>query len=276
MVFVGHPLAQGTEEDFEDVGMRLKKNNVSIDVINFANPDNVIRLQALVNSANSGAEEAPTCHFLDVPEGVQHITDIMITSPILQPEDNGMGGGGAAAAGGDAGAAPDGLGFDPNMDPELAMALRLSLEEAKAAEQAANPAPVQPAADASQPAGDAGASVQPGLQGVAEEDDNMYDDDNNDDGDDDEKALQEALALSMVPDAAAAAGGEQPKPQAPAEVQKEPDVDIDADFMKDVIGDLGIDMNANDLDAIMKEATNQAPEKDGDKDADKDKKDDKK
>jgi len=176
----------------------------------------------------------------------------MITSPILQPEDNGMGGGGDVPAGGDAGAG-GGLGFDPNMDPELAMALRLSMEEAKAAEQAANPAPVQPAADASQPAGDAGASVQPGLQGVAEEDDNMYDDDNNDDGDDDEKALQEALALSMVPDAAAAAG-EQPKPQAPAEVQKEPDVDIDADFMKDVIGDLGIDMNANDLDDIMKEA----------------------
>ena len=210
-MFVGHPLAQGTEEDFEDVGMRLKKNNVSIDVINFANPDNVARLQALVNSANSGAEEAPTCHFLDVPQGVQHITDIMITSPILQPEDAGMGGGGDVAAGGDPGAAPGGLGFDPNMDPELAMALRLSLEEAKAAEQAANPAPVQPAADASQPAGDAGASVQPGLQGVAEEDDNMYDDDNNDDGDDDEKALQEALALSMLPDAAAA-GGEQPKP----------------------------------------------------------------
>jgi len=275
VVFVGHPLAAGTEEDFEDVGMRLKKNNVSIDVINFANPDNVVRLQALVNSCNSGAEEAPTCHFLDVPQGVQHITDIMITSPILQPEDNGMGGGGDVPAGGDGAAA--GLGFDPNMDPELAMALRLSLEEAKAAEQAANPAPVQPAADASQPAGDAGASVQPGLQGVAEEDDNMYDDDNNEEGDDDEKALQEALALSMVPDAAAAAGGEQPKPQAAAaEVQKEPDVDIDADFMKDVIGDLGIDMNANDLDDIMKEATNQAPEKDADKDADKDKKDDKK
>lgn len=39
----------------------------------------------------------------------------------------------------------------------------------------------------------------------------MYDDDNNDDADDDEKALQEALALSMVPDAPAATA-EQPKP----------------------------------------------------------------
>jgi len=43
--------------------------------------------------------------------------------------------------------------------------------------------------------------------------------------------------------------------------------------MKDVIGDLGIDMNATDLDDIMKEAKNK-PDKDGDKDADK--KDDKK
>ena len=43
VVFVGHPMT-GTEEDYEDVGLRLKKNTVSIDVINFANPDNVSRL----------------------------------------------------------------------------------------------------------------------------------------------------------------------------------------------------------------------------------------
>jgi hypothetical protein len=76
-------MTKGNEEDFEDLGMRLKKNNVSIDVINFANPDNVGRLQALVNSANDGSEDAPSCHFLDVPLGCSHITDVMITSPIL-------------------------------------------------------------------------------------------------------------------------------------------------------------------------------------------------
>ena len=63
--------------------MRLKKNNVSIDVINFAHPDNVSRLQTLVSAANQGGEDVPTCHFLDVPEGVTHITDVLITSPIL-------------------------------------------------------------------------------------------------------------------------------------------------------------------------------------------------
>ena len=51
IIFIGHPL-EGNEEDFEDVGMRLKKNNVSIDVINFAHPDNVSRLQTLVSAAN--------------------------------------------------------------------------------------------------------------------------------------------------------------------------------------------------------------------------------
>ena len=40
---MGHPL-NGTELEFEEVGKRLKKGGVSIDVINFANPDNVSRL----------------------------------------------------------------------------------------------------------------------------------------------------------------------------------------------------------------------------------------
>jgi 26S proteasome regulatory subunit N10 len=137
VVFVGHPI-RGTEDDFEDVGMRLKKNNVAIDVINFANPDNIGRLQAIVNTANSGNEAESNCHFLDVPEGCSNITDVMITSPVLQSDD--MGG---AAVGGDVGGGGAGgagiPGLDPNMDPELAEAIRLSLEEANAAQANNNP-----------------------------------------------------------------------------------------------------------------------------------------
>lgn len=120
MVFVGHPIV-GTQDDFEDLGMRLKKNNVAIDVINFANPDNVGRLQMLVNTTNSGGEAQPNCCFLDVPPGCNNITDMMITSPILQSED--MGGAGSSMGGG------AGMMIDPNMDPELAMALRMSMED---------------------------------------------------------------------------------------------------------------------------------------------------
>ena len=138
IIFVGHPINKGTEEDFEDLGMRLKKNNVNIDVINFANPDNIGRLQAMVNSANDGAEEKPTCRFLDVPMGCSHIVDVMMTSPILMADQD-MGG---MQAPGDGDANPGGggdpmanLGFDPSMDPELAAAIRMSLEEAKQADQ---------------------------------------------------------------------------------------------------------------------------------------------
>lgn len=126
--------------------MRLKKNNVSVDVINFANPDNVGRLQALVTAANSGAEDQPTCHFLDVPLGCNSIIDVMITSPILQNPDrqNNMAGGDAAGANGEIDPLIA-MGIDPNMDPELAMAIRMSLEESKAAEQAQLAAQAQPA-----------------------------------------------------------------------------------------------------------------------------------
>ena len=58
----------------------------------------------------------------------------MISSPILMPEDMGAGAdGGGAGAQGAGGAGPAGMGFDPNMDPELAEAIRLSMMDAEAA-----------------------------------------------------------------------------------------------------------------------------------------------
>jgi hypothetical protein len=68
----------------------------------------------------------------------------------------------------------------------------------------------------------------------------MYSDDA---ADDEEAALKEALALSMMPDKDKAEG-EKKVENKPATEQK-PEVDIDADFMKDVIGDLGIELDPN-------------------------------
>ena len=95
-------------------------------MINFANPDNVPKLQALVESAN----KSDNSHFLDVPLGVSMITDVLFTSPILQGEDFG-GAAGADGAGGmvtdqmvpGAGGAPGGMGgfgADFENDPSLA------------------------------------------------------------------------------------------------------------------------------------------------------------
>lgn len=65
---------------------------MSIDVINFAHEENVPKLQALVAAANSGGD----CHFLDVPNGVAHITDVLIASPIISEENIGGDVGGGA------------------------------------------------------------------------------------------------------------------------------------------------------------------------------------
>ena len=78
IAFVGHPLKE-TLQQCEELGKRLKRNNVSLDIINFANADNVQKLTALVNSTNNDSNS----HFLDVPMGISYITDILITSPIL-------------------------------------------------------------------------------------------------------------------------------------------------------------------------------------------------
>lgn len=124
------------ESEFEELGIRLKRNNVAIDIINFAHEENVGKLQALIAAANAGGD----CHFLDVPNGVAHITDVLIASPIVSEDNIGanMGDGGQGVAGG-----PPGIGggvsqfaeyggVDPSLDPELAMALRISLEEERA------------------------------------------------------------------------------------------------------------------------------------------------
>jgi 26S proteasome regulatory subunit N10 len=75
------------EAQLEELGKRLKRNNVNIDVINFANPENVAKLEAFVTTAN----KEDGSHFLDVPMGINMITDVLITSPICLPEE--MGGG---------------------------------------------------------------------------------------------------------------------------------------------------------------------------------------
>lgn len=167
VIFCGHPLVE-EQAEFERLGKHLKINNVAIDVINFANPENVPKLQTLVDNAN----KTDNSHFLDVPLGVSMITDVLFTSPILHSEDYGAMGGAAAdgtngmvndvLAGGNAGGlgAMAGLGADFANDPELAQALMISMQEqrAKQNEEAkddgAEASAAQPVADAAMNDGD--------------------------------------------------------------------------------------------------------------------------
>jgi len=151
IAFVGHPIKE-TQEECEALGARLKKNKVAIDIINFANADNVPKLKALIEACSIEGNS----NFMDVPLGVASIADILFTSPILlQDLGGGMGmgmgaadgsngmvmdvaAGGAGAAGAASNPMADFGGIDYNMDPELAEAMRMSLMDHQAQEERKN------------------------------------------------------------------------------------------------------------------------------------------
>ncbi|KAL6905805.1 hypothetical protein ACP4OV_003406 [Aristida adscensionis] len=129
IVFVGSPV-KCEKNELEAVGKKLKKNNISLDVIDFGESDDEKpeKLEALVAAVNSGDNS----HIVHVPPGEISMTDFVLSSPILYEDkagsdfvylDNGLSG--------------FEFGVDPNVDPELALALRISMEEERARQEAA-------------------------------------------------------------------------------------------------------------------------------------------
>ncbi|CAD7922434.1 unnamed protein product [Amoebophrya sp. A25] len=137
--FVGSPV-EATEKQLETLGKTLKKNNVSLDVVSFGEiADNHAKLQKLVDSCNEDS------HLVEV-ELPKVLSDAILSSAICFGEGGAPGGAGAAAGG-------DGFefGVDPSADPELALALRISMEESRRREEGAGGEPSGDAAAA--PAG---------------------------------------------------------------------------------------------------------------------------
>merc|ERR1719352_1731502 len=99
VVFVGSPIKED-EKDLVKLGKKLKKNSVAMDIINFGEEaENASKLEALLNAVNSDDNS----HLVTVPPGPHVLSDILLTSPIVQSEDGGGGGGGGAAGGGGGG-----------------------------------------------------------------------------------------------------------------------------------------------------------------------------
>ncbi len=193
VVFVGSPLGE-TDAKLEAIGKMLKKNGVALDVVSFGhveeNADAVALL--LASAAGLAPEEARKnlyeallapncqCNVLVVPKGAS-LTESLMSSPILLGED----GSGSFAASG-AGHMLD----DDEMDPELAMALKLSMEEETSRLQK------EKAAAASAKGGDAAPSNEQDGHGMAL-----------DNGEEDEDAMM-ARAIAMSYESAAAEGGD--------------------------------------------------------------------
>mmetsp|Transcript_19629 Transcript_19629/g.25418 ORF Transcript_19629/g.25418 Transcript_19629/m.25418 type:complete len:375 (+) Transcript_19629:56-1180(+) len=124
VLFVGSPIV-ADEKALVKAAKVLKKNNIAVDVVQMGNDaQNSVKLKAFVDAAISNENS----HLVSVPPGVV-LSDVLISSPIVQGEggttNTGMAGN------------QEFPGVDANLDPELALALRVSMEEERARQQRA-------------------------------------------------------------------------------------------------------------------------------------------
>ncbi|KAK9183777.1 hypothetical protein WN943_024122 [Citrus x changshan-huyou] len=135
IVFAGSPVKYDRKV-MEMIGKKLKKNSVAIDIVNFGEDDDgkPEKLEALLAAVNNN----DSSHLVHVPTGPNALSDVLISSPVFTADGEGGSGFAAAAAAAAAGGVSDfDFGVDPNIDPELALALRVSMEEERARQEAA-------------------------------------------------------------------------------------------------------------------------------------------
>ncbi|KAL4446273.1 hypothetical protein ABPG77_003080 [Micractinium sp. CCAP 211/92] len=243
VIFIGSPISE-EKDALVKIAKKLKKNNVAVDIVSFGcEEENGEKLEAFHAAVNSNDNS----HLVTVPPGTI-LSDMLFGTPIFMEE--GAGGDGAGAGEGGAPAprsnVVDGfdygeLGVDPTLDPELALALRVSMEEERARQAAAAAAAAQQAGGEGAGAEGEGAAAEQAPGGEAEAEGMAID------AMDEDALLQQALALSMqveqptpapssgpapTPAAPRKAGGEAAAPTpaapaAPAEDQAMADLEVD-------------------------------------------------
>ncbi|XP_043222702.1 26S proteasome non-ATPase regulatory subunit 4-like [Amphibalanus amphitrite] len=167
--FVGSPI-DCDEKEVIKVAKRLKKEKVNVDIVSFGEEAaNTNLLSQFINTING--KDGTGSHLVTVPTG-PHLSDALVSSPILQGED----GAGAPGIGGGSGFE---FGVDPNEDPELALALRVSMDEQRALQQQQESREPAPAAGTGGAAGAAPAGRPAAAAGS------------------EEAMLEQALAMSM-------------------------------------------------------------------------------
>ncbi|KAL8905206.1 MAG: hypothetical protein Q9171_006763 [Xanthocarpia ochracea] len=131
IVFTCSPIAE-SEKDLVKLAKRMKKNNISIDFIAFGDlePENTKKLEVF----NENIKGGDGSHLAIIPPGPSLLSDTLVTTPILSA-DGVAPRGGPEDGGGETGGGGFEFGVDPSTDPEMALALRMSMEEEKARQE---------------------------------------------------------------------------------------------------------------------------------------------
>lgn len=123
VVFVGSPVSE-TEAALDTLARKLRRDDVGVDIVAFGVDENVPLLENFVSRVN----KQNNSRFLSVPRS-GNLTDTLMSSPILGMSEDMMQLGGGGMDGG--------FGIDPSADPQLAMAIRMSMEEERQRQAAA-------------------------------------------------------------------------------------------------------------------------------------------
>lgn len=225
IAFVGSPI-EDSEKDLVRLAKKMKKNNVAVDVINYGEaPMNEQKLQAFMDAVTSSSNS----YLLNAHPGPQLLSDVVISSPIISED-------GMSSSLGRGDASNFEFGVDPELEPELAMALRLSLEEERA-RQAGGTAASNPSQSAAAPTSDLSRLLNPSE---------VMDDS-------EEAQLQRALALSLQAD-------NPESTQAPAQTESQANPQS-ADFVSNLIASLpGVDANDPRLQSALSGVDSSAQE----------------
>ncbi|KAK3991163.1 hypothetical protein QBC44DRAFT_323683 [Cladorrhinum sp. PSN332] len=131
VVFVCSPI-DDSQGDLVKLAKKMKKSNTTVDFVLFGDMDegNQDKLEAFNNEVKGSGEGS---HLVVIPPSNRLLSDQLISSPIMLGDNAAISGGG----GGDGGASTEDFpfGVDPATDPELALALRMSMEEEKARQE---------------------------------------------------------------------------------------------------------------------------------------------
>jgi len=217
IVFVGSPLTGQAAEESSMVKLakKLKKNNVAVDFVAFGDgieegPLNVLK------TFSETASSAENSHYIAVQPGQLLLSDALLSSAVLAADrglpDELMGAAGPSVQGEGGTTNQFEFGVDPSLDPELAMALRMSMEDEQARQAAAaqptvapapepptpKVAPPAPAPEAvpADPTDEEEAAMLREALAMSEADDVHMEEGGGDD-DDEEEAIQRAIAMSM-------------------------------------------------------------------------------
>jgi 26S proteasome regulatory subunit N10 len=165
----------------------MKKSNINVDIIAFGEPDE--DTEKKLKEFHEQVKSAEGSFFDVIPPSSNLLSETLLSTTLLANE--GMGAmGGAGGAGGEAGGMGDSqfeFGVNPEVDPELALALRMSFEEEKARQEKERKAQEEAEAKTKLDGIPEDDEKQPLLSGESESSDKKDKDDKKPDGKDQDK-----------------------------------------------------------------------------------------